>query len=76
MYEGIIVIFEVGLAILRMFQDELLQFDDQVELTRYIRKATSSLQNPHKLRKFVNPLPPLPPLPSFLTLPFLLPSLI
>jgi Ca2+-binding EF-hand superfamily protein len=51
MKDGIITIFEVGLAILRMFQNELFKFDDQADLIQHLRKRTASLYEPANLRR-------------------------
>eukprot|EP00026_Physarum_polycephalum_P004232 Phypoly_transcript_04249.p1 GENE.Phypoly_transcript_04249~~Phypoly_transcript_04249.p1 ORF type:complete len:606 (+),score=54.11 Phypoly_transcript_04249:73-1890(+) len=51
MMKGITVIFEVGLAILRMFQQELFQFDDQADLIHHLRKRTATLHDPTILRR-------------------------
>jgi hypothetical protein len=57
MLEGIIVIFEVALAILHLLQQELFEFDCQVEMTQHIRKRTLEIQDPRLLLKHVYSLP-------------------
>lgn len=49
MLEGKIAIFEVGLALLRMQQDELLQFNNDGDMIAHIRKRTQELHDPKKL---------------------------
>jgi hypothetical protein len=66
MYEGIVVVFEVALAILHLLQPELMEFDCQVELTQHIRKRTLEIQDPKLLLKHVS----LAFSPSHLPLPF------
>eukprot|EP00026_Physarum_polycephalum_P004525 Phypoly_transcript_04546.p1 GENE.Phypoly_transcript_04546~~Phypoly_transcript_04546.p1 ORF type:complete len:598 (+),score=80.00 Phypoly_transcript_04546:350-2143(+) len=51
MLEGIIVIFEVALAVLHLLKDEILEMDDQVEITQHIRKRTLEIQDPRLLLK-------------------------
>ena len=49
MLEGTHAVFEVGLALLRMQQEELLQYDSEVDVVVHIRKHTKELYNPKKL---------------------------
>jgi Ca2+-binding EF-hand superfamily protein len=49
MLEGTYAIFEVGLALLRMQQEELLRYENEVELIVHIRTFTKQLYNPKKL---------------------------
>eukprot|EP00026_Physarum_polycephalum_P005356 Phypoly_transcript_05388.p1 GENE.Phypoly_transcript_05388~~Phypoly_transcript_05388.p1 ORF type:complete len:596 (+),score=59.49 Phypoly_transcript_05388:119-1906(+) len=49
MLEGKYAIFEVALALLRMQQDELLQYDNDVDIMVHIRKRTQQLHKPKKL---------------------------
>jgi hypothetical protein len=51
MMEGKVVLYEVGLAILRMLKSELMICSDQGELINHIRQRTLSLHNPAKLLK-------------------------
>ena len=53
MYDGIVVLFEVGLAILHMLRSELILFNCQVELTQHVRKRTLDLNDPKLLLKHV-----------------------
>jgi len=52
MMEGVVAVFEVGLAILRMLEGELLTFTDQGELINHIRERTLSIYDPTKLLKY------------------------
>jgi hypothetical protein len=53
MWDGIVVIFEVGLAILRMCEEELFNQTDIVELTTFIRERTLDIRDPNVLLKHV-----------------------
>lgn len=51
--DGIVVIHEVGLAILRIIKSDLLQLDSPVSIIARTRKFTTELKNPTKLREHV-----------------------
>jgi hypothetical protein len=53
MWDGIVVLFEVGLAILRMCQEELFNQNDIAELTPLVRKRTLEIRDPNVLLKHV-----------------------
>jgi len=49
MLEGTYAMFEVGLALLRMHQDEVLQIHNDIDIVVLIKKRTSKMFNPKKL---------------------------
>lgn len=53
MKDGIVAMFEVGLALLRVFQQTFFKFKDQADLVQYLRRSTNNLYDPAKLRKYV-----------------------
>lgn len=53
MMDGIIVMFEVALALLRRYQVEILRMKDAPDLITFIRKASSQLNDPALLKEKV-----------------------
>jgi hypothetical protein len=60
MLDGIVVVFEVGLALLRMHQDALLLINDAVDLTHWLNRQIAAIYDPKILWSFVRPLFPNP----------------
>jgi hypothetical protein len=60
MLDGISVVFEAGLALLRMHQDLLMSHQDQLELTVCLKEHCANLHDPQKLWSHVFSLLTLP----------------
>jgi hypothetical protein len=49
MFEGTVVIFEVGLALLKLYEEELLKFSDPIEMLHYLGVRMCTLFDPEIL---------------------------
>lgn len=54
MMDGIVVVFEVGLALLRMHQPTLLKIDDPVDLSHWLNRQIATIIDPKILWSHVS----------------------